>query len=133
MYQVLVVGHGGFAKGVREAVELIVGEQKNLSHQNLDEKHDHEYLENHIDKFLEKNEHAIIFADFTGGAPHKIGAMAIHKGAKKTQFIVSGAPVSFLIETMLMLPDVEDKPADVKKALEGRLESSFKVAKVMSF
>lgn len=133
MYKVLIIGHGGFAKGVREAVELIVGEQENLSHQNLDEKHDHDYLENHINKFLDKNEHAIIFADFTGGAPHKIGAMAIHKGKKKTQFIVSGAPVSFLIETMLMLPNEDDKPGDIKKALEDRIKSSFNVAKVMAF
>lgn len=133
MYKVLVIGHGGFAKGMKEAVELIVGEQENLSFQNLDEKHDHDYLEEFLTKYLDKNEHAIIFADFTGGAPHKIGARAIAAGKKKTQFIVSGAPVSFLIETMLMLPNEDDKPADVKKALEARIDSSFKVAKVMSF
>lgn len=133
MYKVLVIGHGGFAKGVKEAVELIVGEQENLDHQNLDEKHDHDYLENYLSKYLDKNEHVIIFADLSGGAPHKIGARAISGSKKKTQFIVSGAPVSFLVETLLMLPDVNDKPAEVKTALESRLKNSFNFAKVMSF
>lgn len=133
MYKVLLVGHGGFPKGVKEATEVIIGENEALSFQPLDEKHDHDHLEEVVNKFLDKNEHAIIFADLTGGAPHKIGAMALHKKKSKTQFIVSGAPLSFLIETLLMLPKEDDKPGDVKKQLEDRLKSAAGFMKVMSF
>lgn len=133
MYKVLIVGHGGFPKGIHEALELIIGKNKNVEHKVLDKNNDHDKLAADLKDYLDKNEHAIIFADLTGGAPHKIGATAIHASGKKTQFIVSGASLAFLMQIVLMLPDVDTPAADVKKSLEDGLKDSFTAARVMSF
>lgn len=132
MYKILIVGHGGFPNGIHEALNLIIGEQEKVSHKVLNEKVDHDQLQEDIEKYLDKNEHAIIFADLTGGAPHKISVRAIHGTKKKTQFVVSGAPLSALMQIVLMTPDVSAKPEEVKKFLEDSLKDAMNFAKVMS-
>lgn len=133
MYKVLIIGHGGYPKGIHQALNLIIGEHENVDHKVLDEKNDHDKLEKDLKIYLEKNDHVIIFADLTGGAPHKIGARAIHSSNKKTQFIVSGASLGFLMQLILMTPTPETPSDEVKQVLENTLKDSFNNAKVMSF
>ena len=132
MYNILIVGHGGFPKGVHEALNLIVGEQKHVSHKVLNEDVDHDQLQADIEKYLTKNKYSIIFADLTGGAPHKISVRAIHGTKSKTQFVVSGAPLSALMQIALMTPEASMKPELVKKFLEDSLKDAMNFAKVMS-
>lgn len=131
MYKILIIGHSGYPKGIHDALNLIVGEHDNVSHKILSEESDHDVLQDDIKKFLDENEHAIIFADLTGGAPHKIAARAIMGAKKKTHFVVSGAGLSLLMQIVLMTPSPDTNPVDVKAFLENSLVDSMNFAKVM--
>ena len=132
MYKILIIGHGGFPKGVYEATNLIVGQHDNVSWMNIDEEKGHEELERQIKDFLKHNEHVIIFADFSGGAPHQIAAHSIMEQKTKTHFVVSGAPISFLIQIILIPPKLDEDPIEIKTKLKTTLKDTFKVARVMS-
>lgn len=128
--KLLIIGHGGFPQGMKEALELITGEQKNVTFQHLDEKVGHSALEIYINKFLDENKKAILFADLTGGAPHKIGARAIMNKKNKRQVIVSGVSIAVLIQMTLMLPSLDDA-VDLKVEIQKIVNESKNMAMVM--
>ena len=101
MYKILIVGHGTFPSGMENAIALIAGKHDQVSSLSINDDLGHDYLEVEVKKYLQENDHAIVFADMSGGAPHQIVARAIIKSGKKTQFIVSGGPLSFLIQMVL--------------------------------
>ena len=132
MYKILIVGHGNFPSGAESAITLITGKHDNISSLAINNELGHEYLELEIKKYLQDNDHVIVFADMSGGAPHQITARAIVASGKKTQFVVSGAPLSFLIQIILLTPKDGDEPSKVKQILKDTLQQSFSTSRVMS-
>lgn len=131
MFQIIITGHGGFPTGCHEAIKLITGDHDNVHALYIDEKRTHDDLEADFKNMLDKHDNVIVFADFSGGAPHKIAARAIAEAGKEKQFVVSGAPLSFLIQLVLMTPSEDLSSAEVKEQLKNILEEANATARVM--
>ncbi|KRO17305.1 PTS sugar transporter subunit IIA [Lacticaseibacillus saniviri] len=97
-YQIAIVGHGNYPDGVVSALKLLAGSTANLTAFNLNEETTHEKFTQDVSQFLDQNDHVIVFADMTGGAPHQITARLILEKKRPYQYIISSAPVSLILD-----------------------------------
>lgn len=110
-YKILIIGHGEFPKGIQSALEMIVGRSDQVFKIMLS--HDgHDIFRDSVKKFLKKNDSVIVFADLTGGAPHQIVAKDILEQKYKNHIVVSGAPLSFLVQLAIDLPKTKKEAID---------------------
>lgn len=124
-YQLAIVGHGRYPKGVMSALKLLAGTTDNLHAFNLDENTTHEQFTKDIDTFLDENDDAIVFADMTGGAPHQITARLILDKNKPNQYIISSAPVNLILDLYAQCQAGMVTP----EKIDGILKNSLKEAK----
>jgi PTS system N-acetylgalactosamine-specific IIA component len=88
-YAMAVVGHGRYPEGVLSALKLLIGTTDGMTAFNLDETTTHEQFEQRLKNFLDENDHALVFADMTGGAPHQIVARLMLEQNRPHQYIIS--------------------------------------------
>lgn len=102
MIGILVVGHGGFGKGLISSVDIIVGEQENLEYVEFKLEDSTEDLENNIKEKIEvmKNCDGILFlTDVVGGTPFKT-CVLISQGVKNSE-VLSGTNLPILLEAIM--------------------------------
>ncbi|SUY46304.1 PTS system mannose/fructose/sorbose family transporter subunit IIA [Clostridium putrefaciens] len=99
MYNILIVGHGTFATGIKSSLDLLIGECDRIHAQNLSENITHEEFENIITEYLNKYDKLIVFADLLGGAPSQIVTRKVLEMEKsKEQFVISGVSLALILD-----------------------------------
>lgn len=101
MYKLIVVGHGNYPSGVVSAVSLLVGKNDNIIALDLNEKRTHEVFEEELKAILKDNDHAIVLADLTGGAPHQISARLVLESGKLNQYAISGVNLALVVDLVM--------------------------------
>ncbi|MGX4599237.1 PTS sugar transporter subunit IIA [Faecalimicrobium sp. JNUCC 81] len=115
MYNILIVGHGNFATGMKSAFDLLLGDSDRVYAQDLSEDITHEKFENIVTDYLNKHDQLIVFADLMGGAPSQIVTRKIAELARsKEQFVVSGVSLGIMIDiaTNILVLNDEDNMLD---------------------
>lgn len=115
MYNILIVGHGNFATGMKSAFDLLLGDSDRVYAQDLSEDITHEKFENIVTDCLNKHDQLIVFADLMGGAPSQIVTRKIAELARsKEQFVVSGVSLGIMIDiaTNILVLNDEDNMLD---------------------
>lgn len=99
MKRVVVMGHGGYAEGVKQNLDMIVGQLQHMYFIDLTKEDDLADLENKVNHLIESfNDDEVLFAcDLLGASPFRIAAMlcANHPGKF---FAVAGLNPMALIE-----------------------------------
>ncbi|MDV3429143.1 MAG: PTS system fructose subfamily transporter subunit IIA [Bacillota bacterium] len=85
MIRVVVMGHGGYAEGVRQNLEMIVGPSQHMYFVDLTKEDDLAAFENKVDNILKgfNQDDQVLFAcDLLGASPFRVAAMlcAAHTG-----------------------------------------------------
>lgn len=123
MYNILIVGHGNFATGMKSAFDLLLGASDRVHAQNLSGDITHEQFEGIVTDYLNKHDKLIVFADLIGGAPSQIVTRKIAELAKSNeQFVVSGVSLALMVEiatNILILNDEEDMLNKINNSLDG--------------
>ena len=101
MYKLIVVGHGNYPSGVLSAVSLLVGKNDNIIALDLNENRTHEVFEEELKAILKDNDHAIVLADLTGGAPHQISARLVLESGKLNQYVISGVNLALVVDLVM--------------------------------
>lgn len=103
MIKVVVLGHGGYAEGVKLNLEMIVGQLENMYFIDLTKEDDLTALENKVNNLLEgfSDEDEILFAcDLLGASPFRVAAMLCANNPEK-YITVSGLNTMAFIEINL--------------------------------
>ncbi|WP_042272901.1 PTS sugar transporter subunit IIA [[Clostridium] dakarense] len=123
MYNILIVGHGNFATGMKSAFDLLLGESDRVHAQDLSEEITHEKFEDIVSDYLNKHDQLIVFSDLMGGAPGQIVTRKIVELAKsKEQFVVSGVSLGVMIDiatNILVLNDEENMTDKINNSLDS--------------
>ncbi|RDY26863.1 PTS mannose transporter subunit IID [Romboutsia weinsteinii] len=123
MYNILIVGHGNFATGMKSAFDLLLGESDRVHAQDLSGDITHEKFEDIVSDYLNKQDQLIVFADLMGGAPSQIVTRKIAELAKsKEQFVVSGVSLGLMIDVatnILVLNDEENMLEKINNSLDS--------------
>lgn len=123
MYNILIVGHGNFASGIKSAFNLLLGESTRVYAQDLSEDITHDEFEKIIEEYLNKYDQLIVFADLMGGAPSQITTRKIVELSKSNeQYIVSGVSLSLMVDiatNILLLNDEDNILEKIQSALDN--------------
>ncbi|MDF0480085.1 PTS fructose transporter subunit IIA [Vagococcus sp. PNs007] len=103
MFNICVVGHGNYPDGMVSALKLLSGTDENITKFNLNQDLTHADYETQLNEYLDNNDEVIVFADMTGGAPHQIASRLIMEKGKRTQYIISSAPLNLLLEIVMKI------------------------------
>lgn len=76
MKRIVVMGHGGYAEGVRQNLDMIIGNSEHMYFIDLTKEDDLAALENKVNNLLEGfNEDEVLFAcDLFGASPFRVAA-----------------------------------------------------------
>lgn len=103
MFNICVVGHGNYPDGMVSALKLLSGTDENITKFNLNQELTHADYETQLNEYLDNHDEVIVFADMTGGAPHQIASRLIMEKGKRTQYIISSAPLNLLLEIVMKI------------------------------
>ena len=118
---VIVVTHGGLAVAFREAVQLIMGPQPQLTTIGFFEGDDPAKIANRISAQIHKSsaDFHIIFSDLFGATPSNIALMAVSQCENAA--VVTGINLISLIEALSLNGEVIDCQSALKRIeKEGR-------------
>jgi len=111
MIDLVLISHGAFAAGVREAAEIILGEQRNLTVLGLYPGETMDYfagkLEKAIDAF-ESPENVLILSDLPNGTPSNAAMLMV---LKKGVSCISGCNLPLVLEVLALRNEVTVKEA----------------------
>jgi mannose PTS system EIIA component len=107
MINLILISHGSYAAGLREAAEMILGEQENLEVFGVFPGDTVEIFSEKLEKAIENfNDpaHTLILADLPGGTPSNTAMMMVLK--HKVHALV-GTNLPMLIDILSMRSDME--------------------------
>lgn len=122
MKRIIVMGHGGYAEGVKRNLEMIIGEPENMYFIDLTKEDDLCALENKVkdllDSFVEEDE--VLFAcDLLGASPFRVAATICAEHIGK-YFAVAGLNPMALMEIgtdlSLSIEELADRAVETTKA-----------------
>lgn len=131
MYQVVIIGHGNYPQGVLSAIQLLVGTKEKIKIFNLDSNTTHEIFSKKIKQYIDENEHLIIFADMTGGAPYQIVAEYVLETKKSNCYIVSGCSLNLILDLYVKILEGQINDQNVQKTLENKIIESQKMTRLL--
>ena len=102
MIPVIFVGHGGYPDGVRDAAEMILGEQSRVAAVSLPPNGSTEQLADDVraavDRLAQRGTGALVLADLMGGSPaNAVGLLALRDPALH---VVSGLNLPMVLEVL---------------------------------
>ncbi|MCB2209773.1 PTS sugar transporter subunit IIA [bacterium] len=134
MIGILLVTHGTLAKGLKDAVELIIGEQEKLSTIGL-------FKDDSVDALPKRIESAItelgeiygvlVLADLFGASPFNASARFTHSFESLPSDVVTGVNLGMLLEVLMQRDSksiTELSELAVKSGQEGIISLAQKVA-----
>ena len=84
MKRILVMGHGGYAEGIRKNIEMIAGESEHMYYIDLTKEDDMATFEKKVNRLLEDfpDDEVLFACDLLGASPFRVAAMlcADHPG-----------------------------------------------------
>lgn len=99
MKRIVVMGHGGYAEGIRQNLDMIIGPQERMHFIDLTKEDDLAALEGKVNHLLEDfSDDEVLFAcDLLGASPFRVAAMqcANHPGK---YFTVAGLNTMAFLE-----------------------------------
>ncbi len=101
MFEICIVGHGNYPKGVCSALKLLSGTEEHVTPFNLNEELSHAEYEEKMGAFLDNHRNVIIFADMTGGAPHQIASRLLLEKNNRSQYILSSVSLNLVLDTLM--------------------------------
>lgn len=99
MKRVVVMGHGGYAEGIRQNLEMIVGPSKHMYFLDLSKEDDLATFEARVNSLIESfNDDEVLFVcDLLGASPFRVAAMlCVNKPGK--YYTVAGLNTAAIIE-----------------------------------
>ena len=119
---IIITGHGHFADGMKSALELISGPQKDLYAVNFAEGDTPEALSEKLAKIVKlyDNNGVVIFSDIIGGAPFRQAALLA--SSRENIDVVYGTTLHMLVEATLEKDDYDAARALVAQLLENARE-----------
>ena len=107
MYGMIVVGHGGFAKGISSSVKMIAGSPDYYIPLDFLEEESIDALpiklQSAVDELLKETQGVLIFTDLVGGTPFKVAYTLAH--GRDDLAVISGTNLGMLIEASFMRMD----------------------------
>lgn len=104
MIGILLVSHSGFASGLLNCVELLVGSSNDIMFEELNESDNYDkFISNVYDKIqsLDKGYGVIVFTDILGASPYNACAINLKKILKNHNIrIISGMNLPMLITSI---------------------------------
>lgn len=90
MAEIIVIGHGGYADGIRTNLEMVVGVPENMHFLNFALGQERTELEDNLDKMLEqmKDEEVLFCCDLPGATPFQVSAIRTATNPEKYQTVV---------------------------------------------
>lgn len=102
MFGIIISGHGHYASGVYSSMELILGEQNNVSIVDFPQTDTKTELENNIQnaiKQFENEEHILICCDLLSGSPFNVSIMEAMKDSRIK--VLYGVNIGMLLEILV--------------------------------
>lgn len=122
MKRIVVIGHGGYAEGVKQNLEMIIGQSEHMYFVDLTKEDDLASLENKINHLLKSfNEDEVLFAcDLLGASPFRVAAMQCVSYPEK-YYSVTGLNTTGFIELSMG----KDLPMEelINRAIEATKDS----------
>ncbi len=102
MKRIIVIGHGGYAEGIRQNLEMIAGPRDNMYFLDLTKDIDLAALEQKVKGLLDRfPEDEVLFAcDLLGASPFQVAAMRCAENPGR-YFAVAGLNTMALLETSM--------------------------------
>ena len=125
MIDIIVITHGKFAEGLKDSVNMIVGEYSNLTTVSFNPGESIEALEDKIKKVLndEKKEKALIFVDVFAASPFNASMKAYNSLENSKEIgVITGVNLPMVMEALLS-SESDDLDGLVKSLIEGGRES----------
>ena len=120
MNRIIVIGHGGYAEGIRKNLEMIVGKPSNMYFLDLHKDEDLSMLESKVNTLVSKleNDNILFACDLLGASPFRVAAMQCLQ--KPNQYIaVTGlntmAFIELSIDCELEINEIADRALETSK------------------
>ena len=124
---ITLLSHGKMAEGMKDATQLIIGEQEQFNVLGLYEGNDIEVFKEDVYKAVKDNntgDGVLIFVDLAGASPYNAASMNIYKFRKENieVRIVTGVNLSMILETLTQRDLTDDLSELYKIALNAGCE-----------
>lgn len=125
MKRVVVMGHGGYAEGVKQNLDMIVGKAEHMYFIDLTKEDDLAVLENKVNCLLEGfNDDEVLFAcDLLGASPFRVAATICVNHPGK-YYAVAGLNTMALLELSmasdLSIEELANRAIETAKAAVAR-------------
>lgn len=99
MKRIIVIGHGGYAEGMRQNLEMIAGERENMYFVDLTQEIDLAALEEKVKTLLDgfSGDEVLFACDLLGASPFRVAAMRCAENPGK-YYAVAGLNTMALLE-----------------------------------
>jgi PTS system N-acetylgalactosamine-specific IIA component len=122
MIRIVVMGHGGYAEGVKQNIEMIIGNSEHMYFIDLTKNDDLTAFENKVNHLLEgfNDDDELLFAcDLLGASPFRVAAMiCVNKPGK--YYAVTGlntaAYLELSMESDLSIGELANHAVETAKA-----------------
>lgn len=129
-YDVCIVGHGEFPDGVKSAIDVLVGNNDDVTCFNLNGQMTHAQFTTYMKEYLTQHPQALVFADMTGGAPYQLAAEIILESQHPNQYIVSSISMNAILDLYLKNSMDQLNPDNIEANFSHVLQESRKLMKV---
>lgn len=127
MKRILVMGHGGYAEGIRKNIEMIAGKSEHMYYIDLTKEDDLATFETKVNRLLEDfPDDEILFAcDLLGASPFRVAAMLCADHPGKYYTVTGLNTMAFLelsmnLENDLSIDQLANLSIDTAKAALAR-------------
>ncbi|MBB6697885.1 PTS sugar transporter subunit IIA [Clostridium algidicarnis] len=120
MKRIVVIGHGGYAEGIKQNLDMIVGKPENMYFIDLTREDDLADLEKKVDSLLEsfKDDEVLFACDLLGASPFRVAAMACVNHPGKYYTVAGLNTMAFIelsIESDLSIEEWADRAIETSK------------------
>ena len=122
--QILVIGHGRFAEGVKSAAQIIVGDLSEVTFMNT-------YVDDidfhvELDKYFSNNTNILVLTDLFGGSVNQAIMQYI---TKENIEIITGVNIPLVLE--ILLSNITGKNLDIREIVSNAKEQIMFVNDVL--
>lgn len=129
--KILIVGHGEYATGIKSAIKLLTGVDKDLDAINLNDDITHDKFTEIMKDYVKVNKDLIVFADISGGAPFQITSREVLVNEdSENQYVVGGVALGCILE-IVMNTIVVCSSEDIRTIIENAINEILDMASVI--
>lgn len=121
MKRVVVMGHGGYAEGVKLNLDMLIGHSEHMYFIDLTKEDDLAGFENKVNNLIQSfNDDKVLFAcDLLGASPFRVAAMICANNPGKYYTVAGLNTMAFLelsMESDLSIEELANRAIDTAKA-----------------